>query len=166
MDEDTIRALVAGSDRKQAALAASTPEQAAMRARAYEEQGKEYLRLSAEKRAQGHGDCTEEMHTATRIAAGRVWTAPWRTLRAVVPRRSNGSSGRPRVTRASRSASSGGDGGDDPPDDEPPPPWVDGRCALLRRLIKRGLRVDAVESAAELICALDEYAAADRRAVA
>lgn len=82
--------------------------------------------------------------------------------RAAVRPRQRGA-GRPRAGAARSSARSG----DSPDSDEPPAvPRGDGRRALLRRLINRGLRSDAIEPAAQLICELDEYAAADREAEA
>jgi hypothetical protein len=61
--------LVAAIDRRQAALAASTPEQAAARERYYRELDKHYRRLSAAKRKQGHGDCSRELAAAERLAS-------------------------------------------------------------------------------------------------
>jgi hypothetical protein len=101
--------------------------------------------------------------TTDRAARPPMSPAPV-TVRA--PRRANGSSGRPRA-QSSRSSAKSGDSGEDGVDDPPAaPPRGDGRRALLRRLIRRGLRTDAIEPAAQLILELDEYAATEREAVA
>jgi hypothetical protein len=100
-------AKVAASQRRQAALAALTPKQAAERARYYREQGKHYLRLSALKRKRGHGDCSAEMAAADRHAA----VALARRAKKPAVRRANVSSGRPRA-QATRSSARSGDSPD------------------------------------------------------
>jgi hypothetical protein len=151
MDEDTIRASVAESDRKLLERGAKTIDWIA---------AAETLEESQRRGAVAWAEQVERPRMLRRIAAARhAKTRPVRLVGVIRPRPRG--AGRPRA-QAARSSVRSGDSGDglDPPDLSPSPQWVDGRCALLRRLIKRGLAADAVESAAELICALDEYAAA------
>jgi hypothetical protein len=81
------------------------------------------------------------------------------------PRRTSGSSGRPRAG-ATRSSARSGDSpdGDDPP--AAPRPRGDGAARLLRTLARSGLHPDALKRAAALVVVLDEAAAADRSGVA
>ena len=116
MDEDTIRALVAASDRRKAITDAFTPAQASAHARFYADQHRHYLRLSAAKRKQGHGDCSRELAAASRIAARRVTVGPTNVL--PFP-----SQPRERRDRSARSSARSGDSGDGSDSDEPPGGW-------------------------------------------
>jgi hypothetical protein len=120
MQVTDLSRLVAASERRQAALAALTPEQAEERARYYDEQGKRYLRLSAAKRRQGQGDCSREMAAAERQAARAVF-AP--AVSTAAPRRTHTPSGRPAAARSRRTATSrdDGDNGDDGAQSRPAP---------------------------------------------
>jgi hypothetical protein len=70
---------------------------------------------------------------------------------ATAPRRTNGSSGKPRAEAARPSAKSGDSGDDDPA----PPPRGDGAARLLRALARRGLSPAALPVAAALVLELD-----------
>jgi hypothetical protein len=91
------------------------------------------------------------------LAPIQVLAAKARAPRAAAPRRTNGSSGRPRA-QATRSSAKSGDSGDDDGGSEPP---GDGARRLLRALLRAGLNPAAIEPAAELVVALD----AEREAV-
>jgi hypothetical protein len=111
-----------------------------------EDDRRHYLDVQAFKESRQYRQAVRILRATPARAAGR-------------PRQRG--AGRPRAQAARSSARSG-----DSPDSDEPPPQGDGRRALLRRLIRRGLRADSIEEAALLIVALDEYAAADREAVA
>ena len=118
------------AEQPQAAPAEPTPEQAALGARFHEVRNEAYDRLSAPKRAQGHGDCSDEMAAATREALEVVRVefphvqAPPAQAR---PPRPIGQpirvAARPRERRAQRSSRSTSSSSDDPDlADEPPAP--------------------------------------------
>jgi hypothetical protein len=105
-----------------------TPEQAAAVKRYYEVLDKAYLRLSAPKRAQGHGDCSAEMAAAEREALGRVRAEQDTNGRAPVaaPRQVGQPIrvvARPRERRAQRSSRSTSSSGSDDPGEPEPPAW-------------------------------------------
>ena len=107
---------IARSERRQAALAALTPEQARARARMYEDEHKHYLRLSAAKRRKGYGDCSRELAAARRLALGRLTPvlAAGHSNVVIFP------SPRERRNRAGRSSARSGDSGSDDSGSEPP----------------------------------------------
>jgi hypothetical protein len=124
------RAKVAESEQQQAELAESTPEQAAMRARYFEVKNERYDQLSAPKRAQGHGDCSEEMAAAEREAVEVVQAEfPQSAPVQAPPARPIGQpirvAARPRERRAQRATRSTSSSSDDPdlPDEPPAPGW-------------------------------------------
>jgi hypothetical protein len=170
-----LSAMLAVSERRQAALAALTPEQAAALERYYRKVDEEYKRRTVAKRAQGHGDCSRELAAAEREAATAIRMPRAPLTSTAAPRRVNGPSGRPRP-QAARSSSRSGDSPDS--DDGPPPPPLrafdqerglrhisHGVEKLLRKLAV-GLDDQALQRAAQLVLVLDEDAAADREAVA
>ena len=129
---EDLRPKVAVSKQRQARLAKSTPEEAAMRTRYYQLVDEVYLRLSAPKRAQGHGDCSEEMAAAEREALERVraefpQSAPVQATNGQAPARLVGQPirmvARPRERRAQRSSKSTSSSGSDEPGEPPPPAW-------------------------------------------
>jgi ribosomal protein S27E len=122
------RAMVAKSEQQQAENDALTQEQAAFKARYVEVKNERYHQLSAPKRAQGHGDCSEEWAAAEREALEVVraefpqsQSAP---ARATPPRpigQPTRVAARPRERKAQRSRStSSSASGDDPPDEPAP----------------------------------------------
>ncbi len=113
-------AKVAASERRQAALNALTPKQAAERALYYRKQHEQYLWRSALKRKRGYGDCSAELAAADRHAAAAVFgpmfnVAPTPVLRTTPRARER------RERHIARSTSSGdsGDDGSEPPTVEP-----------------------------------------------
>jgi hypothetical protein len=106
-------AVVARSDRKQAALASLTPQEAAGRERYYRELGRQYLRTTIRKRKRGHRDCRRELAAAERHAAAAVSTHPANgTPASQVPARAVRARER-RAGSSSRTAGTDpGDGGD------------------------------------------------------
>jgi hypothetical protein len=128
---DWITKAVADSAAEQAEQNALPPAEAEARAEYRRIEHENWLRLSANKRARGHGDCSHEADTAARQAVTTVrqniaWraaaTAPRQAAAAPVPVSSTAVRPRERRDRSGRSSQRSGDSGSDDGASEPPPP--------------------------------------------